>query len=77
VIASDIPPVREVCGEIPLYFDPRSPDQLAGAMRALLNESNGARQARIRRGADRAASFTWERSARQLAEFCRTELLGR
>jgi glycosyltransferase involved in cell wall biosynthesis len=77
VIASDIPPVREVCGDIPLYFDPRSPDQLAGAMRALLNESDGARQARIRRGADRAASFTWERSARQLAEFCRNELLGR
>jgi glycosyltransferase involved in cell wall biosynthesis len=76
VIASDIPPVREVCGDAVLYFDPHDPEQLSAAMFTLLTEPDGVRQRRIQRGAERAAAFSWDRSARQLADFCRNELIG-
>ena len=75
VIASDIPPVREVCGDAASYFDPHNPEQLAAAMKAVLSESYSVRKQRVRRGAQRAAMFSWEDSARQLAEFCRNNLI--
>jgi len=75
VVASDIPPVREVCGDAALYFNPHRGRELAGAMRAIMTEPDAVRQERIRRGFDRAAAFTWDRSARELAEFCRNEFL--
>jgi glycosyltransferase involved in cell wall biosynthesis len=75
VIASDIPPVREVCRDAALYFDPHDAEQLAAAMRTVLSEPAAARRERIRKGAERAAAFTWDRSARRLAEYCRRELL--
>jgi glycosyltransferase involved in cell wall biosynthesis len=75
VIASDIPPVREVCGDAALYFDPHDAEQLTAGMRTVLSEPAAARLERIRRGAERAAAFTWDRSARRLTEYCRRELL--
>lgn len=75
VIASDIPPVREVCGDAALYFDPHRAEELAAGMRTILAEGETVRQERVRRGSERAASFTWDRSARALVEFCRNELL--
>jgi len=75
VIASDIPPVREVCGDAALYFDPHRADELAAGMRTILAESDSVRRERVQRGDERAATFTWDGSARELAEFCRSELL--
>jgi glycosyltransferase involved in cell wall biosynthesis len=77
VIASDIPPAREVCGDAALYFDPHSTEQLAAAMRIVLTDPDVVRHERVQRGADRAAIFSWDQSARQLAEFCRSEFTGR
>jgi glycosyltransferase involved in cell wall biosynthesis len=74
VIASDIPPVKEVCGDAALYFDPNDSMALAAAMRAILSEGNAERQKRLEQGAARAASFTWEQSAKKLAALCRDEL---
>lgn len=74
VIASDIPPVREVCGDAALYFDPHRAGELAAGMRSILAESDAGRRRRVQRGCERAATFTWDRSARELAEFCRSEL---
>lgn len=38
VVAADIPPVREVCGDAALYCDPLSVDSIATAMRAILDD---------------------------------------
>ena len=65
VIASDIPPVREVCGDAALYFDPHRAEELAAGMRTILAEGETVRQERVRRGSERAASFTWDRSAQR------------
>lgn len=75
VIASDIEAVREVCGDAALYFDPHDPLELAAAMRAILAEGEAERAKRRQRGIARAAQFTWDRTARQLADFCHEELM--
>lgn len=55
VACSDIPVFREVGGDVPAYFDPQDPRSIADAI------------ARARRGGgpERAATFTWERCARE------------
>ncbi len=75
VIASDIPAVREACGDAVRYFDPFDPIALANQMQTILGESAADRAQRISRGEARAANFTWERSAKALLAFCRSELL--
>jgi glycosyltransferase involved in cell wall biosynthesis len=50
----------EVCGDAAVYFDPRSPEDIAvGILRALAQ-----REELERRGIEHARAFTWERSAR-------------
>lgn len=71
VIASDIPAVREACGDAALYFDPTDPAGLAAAMRALVAEGPEADARRRQHGRDRATAFTWEDSARRLIAHCR------
>jgi alpha-1,3-rhamnosyl/mannosyltransferase len=70
VIASSIPPHREVLGEAALFCDPGDPDRLAANIESLLaSESlkNHYSQAGIRR----AAGFSWERAAADLLKLLR------
>jgi glycosyltransferase involved in cell wall biosynthesis len=64
VIASDIPAVREVCGDAPDYFDPRDDAALADHMAALLH--TGPPPQRLARGRARLGFYTWDQSARRL-----------
>ncbi|NGX37240.1 MAG: D-inositol-3-phosphate glycosyltransferase [Chlamydiae bacterium] len=57
VWASDIEPVREICGNAAVYFDPTNPESLCDA----LMESDSL----IEKGKQRAAQFSWEESARK------------
>jgi glycosyltransferase involved in cell wall biosynthesis len=59
VACSDLPVLREVGGDVAHYFTPDDPVAAAGAIEAAWADS-GARTA----GPRRAASFTWEESAR-------------
>jgi glycosyltransferase involved in cell wall biosynthesis len=67
VIASSTTSIPEVVGDAGLLRDPRSPDGFAEALRALLRDESRARDLR-ERGLARAALFTWERTARGLAD---------
>jgi glycosyltransferase involved in cell wall biosynthesis len=67
VIASNIPPVVEVCGEAVLYFDPSSVESLVQAFRRALNEPTLLRSL-VDRGDTRAALYSWQRSAKLLME---------
>jgi glycosyltransferase involved in cell wall biosynthesis len=51
----------EVCGDAARLFDPASPEEIAAAVLDVLTEPD----AWTRRGVERAATFTWERSARE------------
>jgi glycosyltransferase involved in cell wall biosynthesis len=71
VVAGDIPSLRERCGDAALYGDPRDPAAIAAQVERVLDDRTLADELR-RRGAARAAAFTWsacaERTLAVLAE---------
>jgi hypothetical protein len=69
-VISDIPVFHEVGGDVALYFDHEDPAGLARAVLAL--EAPGEWQRRSALAYDRAAEFTWERSAQILLELARS-----
>lgn len=67
VVASRVPALVEVVGAGGLFFDPRSPVELAARVREVLQ--NGDRRAGLRRAAlHQARQFSWEQSARAALE---------
>jgi glycosyltransferase involved in cell wall biosynthesis len=58
VAVSDIPPLREVCGDAAAYFNPSDGDSIAAGIEEALRRGGDA-------GPARAAQFTWERCARE------------
>ncbi len=67
VIASSTTSIPEVVGDAGVLCDPRSSEQFAAALRRVLEDEGLAAELR-RRGLERAAQFTWERTARAFAE---------
>ena len=61
VVVSDIPIFREIGGAAARYFDPRSADSIATAIRSLAEPGQWAD--RSARSVDQAARFTWAESA--------------
>jgi glycosyltransferase involved in cell wall biosynthesis len=59
VACSDAASLPEVCGDAARYFDPKDTDQMVDAVLDVLAEPDEWR----RRGLERAAQFTWERTA--------------
>jgi glycosyltransferase involved in cell wall biosynthesis len=66
VVASSATSIPEVVGEAGLLCDPRSPEELGDALARVLADPGLADRLRAA-GLARAAEFTWERTARQLA----------
>lgn len=62
VLLSDIGVHRFVAGDAALFFDPRSDESLATVIRRLCGD-RGLQGDLTRRGLERAAGFTWERTA--------------
>lgn len=65
VIASDIPPVREVCAEAARYFDPRDADACTAAMRDVLDNAD-LRESMRQAAAARCRAFSWRESAAKI-----------
>lgn len=63
VLVSDRSSLPEVVGDAALMLDPDRPDETATKL-ALVLEDSAARAGLIRRGLDRARSFSWKASAR-------------
>jgi len=61
IIAADIPATRELAGDIALYFPPDDAVALARAADRVARERD-ATDARVARGRERAAGFSWQRS---------------
>jgi glycosyltransferase involved in cell wall biosynthesis len=62
VVASDIPSLREVAGDAADLIAPRDADAWAGAIDVAVGDPEH-RAMRSREGRDRAALFTWQRTA--------------
>lgn len=67
VISSDIPPVKEVCGDAALYFASGEKAGMVENLRKLLDDET-LRQNLIQKGHARAALFSWDRSATLLRD---------
>ncbi len=67
VVCSDTSSLPEVCGDAPLYFDPRDEEMLLTHLRTLFDSEEARRQC-IARGASRAQLFSWDRTAAQTWE---------
>ena len=60
VACSDLGALREVCGDLAVYFDPRNPRSIAESLLARLD---GDRQGVVEAGFARAQTFTWQKTA--------------
>lgn len=65
VLSSNIEPAREVCGDAALYFDPNVNAQIVQSIDHL-GDAPDLRSGMISKGHDRAAQFSWSKSARLL-----------
>lgn len=71
VVASDIPALREVCGDAAVYCNPHDPSDIAE--RILMVASDSQLRERLRRfGLARAREFSWEKCARQTLAILRS-----
>jgi glycosyltransferase involved in cell wall biosynthesis len=64
VVVSDIPALRERCGDAAAYCDPYDVDSILAAAESVLDDRAG-RDDLVRRGRERAALFSWERTTRE------------
>ena len=74
VVASDIAPVREVCGEHVRYFLPDSGEQIAQCLLESLAVTAEARQQQGEVGRAHARYFSWDRAAESTAQVLRRGL---
>lgn len=65
VVTSNISSLPEVAGDAALTVTPTDTDAIADALRRIIDDS-ALRDTLITRGLERAAAFTWDRSAEQL-----------
>ena len=68
VLASDIPVIREVCGEAVLYFDPYNVNDIKRAITQYLNESDVIKEKMRQKGFSNILRFSWEESVQELAK---------
>jgi glycosyltransferase involved in cell wall biosynthesis len=62
VVCSDIPPFREYGADAPLYFDPRSVDEMAGMLRRTSSDKELLSKLR-NKSRQRGLLYSWEKSA--------------
>jgi glycosyltransferase involved in cell wall biosynthesis len=62
VIVSDIPPLKEVCGEAALYCNPDEPADIAQKM-VQLSEDTVLRNDLVSKGNERVKKYTWRNAA--------------
>jgi glycosyltransferase involved in cell wall biosynthesis len=75
VVASNRSSIPEVVGDAGLLCEPTAPEELAAALRRVLDEPGLASSLR-ERGPARAAEFTWEKTGRGLADAITRALAG-
>jgi glycosyltransferase involved in cell wall biosynthesis len=72
VIASDIPALRERCGDAALYCDPDDPTSIVTAIESMMDDVELRNEYRAR-GYRRASEISWDRCARETLDvICRT-----
>jgi glycosyltransferase involved in cell wall biosynthesis len=63
-VASDLPVLREVAGDVAVFVDPLSPASIAGGLRTVLDDEVSARELSVR-GLANVSRFSWRSAARE------------
>ena len=63
VLVSDIPVLREVCGEAARYFNPLEPREILYAITQYLNNADVIKETMRQKGYANVTRFSWEKSA--------------
>jgi glycosyltransferase involved in cell wall biosynthesis len=71
VVASDIPALREVCGEAALYADPRNQQDIANRVAQLL-DNEGMRALSLEKMQSQVRRYTWEIAASKLLSIAKS-----
>ncbi len=71
-VVSDIPVLREVVGSAGIYFDPYNIDDIAKAINKAINLPDDQRQKLIAKGLEQAKKFSWDDSAKKMADLLET-----
>lgn len=69
-ICSTAPVLREVCGDLGLYFDPNKPEELADHIERLMNDAPFAENLRNQIAAAKPRLRTWSAVARDVLRVC-------
>jgi len=65
VACSDISVHREVAGDVPFYFDPKNPDEIATILKEAINLDNLSCQSKANEGILHAKKYSWLRTAKE------------
>ncbi len=68
IVCSDLPVLKEVAEDVPLYFDPDNVDNIKQKLNLFFDDKN-LRENLIAKGLKRGEFFSWEKSARQSLDF--------
>lgn len=71
VVCSDLPALRERCGDAAVYFDPEDPVEICSQLERVLRDSE-LRTQLTQLGRTRAQAYSWERCARETAAVLRS-----
>ncbi len=69
VVCGNCPSLKEIGGQLLGYCEPQSPDAIASALVETLTSPPS--QEKLREGVDRARTFTWDTTAREIAKTLR------
>ncbi len=72
VACSDIPPLRAVGGDVPAYFNPADPQDMADKIKQLLTD-DALQSKKTQQGLERVKLFTWEKAAQKTWEIISTK----
>ena len=67
VVASGVPAIKEVGGDVPIYLDPKSKRSIAWALKEAVQDKQ-ALATIARRGKERAKRFSWDRAALEVSK---------
>ena len=68
VLASDIPVIREVCGDAALYFNPNSAQDIQQTIQRFLTDDTGMRTSLIEKGHQNKDKFSWTKTAQSVTQ---------
>lgn len=65
VLSSNIPALKEVCGDAAIYFDPHNVEDISEKMKRICSNDSNHRSEKIKMGLDRAKFFSWRKMAKE------------